>query len=72
MKKEWHITIPLPHEQWAKPEGDLTLCGIESPYLVRFEFFENFSKAHMLKESGVCEKCLEIFDRQDKGKESIS
>jgi hypothetical protein len=64
MNKEWHITIPYPHEKWATPEGDKTLCGTESPYLVRFEFYENFSKAHMLNESGVCKRYLELFEQE--------
>ena len=66
MNKVWHINIPLSHEKWSTPEDDKTLCGAESPYMVRFEFYKNFSKAHMLKQPGVCDRCLEIFKQRNK------
>ena len=66
MNKEWHINIPLPHEQWATPEGDKTLCWAVSRYMVRFEFYENFAKAHVLKQQGVCQKCRKLFEQEMK------
>jgi hypothetical protein len=65
MAVQWHITVNVPNRDWGKAEGLKTLCGVESSFIIRFQFINYFMKAGMVKETDVCEKCLEIFRQQD-------
>ena len=65
MDVPWHITVDVPDKDWGTVEGLKNLCGSESQKNVRFQMFDVFVKSHMVKESEVCGKCLEIFGQMD-------
>ena len=62
MTKTLHITVNVHQGEWQTEEGLKTLCGNSTGlFVVRFQLFENYLKAHMLKDTDVCAECLEIY-----------
>ena len=59
MDSPWHITVEVPDKEWGTVEGLKTLCAGESKKIIRFQFFDIFSKTNV-NESEVCKECLGI------------